>query len=1623
NTLTVTTSSALTNEGILGAEHDVSIQTGALSNTGTARLLSNQGAITLQSAGRLDNQGVIRVPNGKLSIKADKDVSNQAIIAARDGLLFTTQGTLTNSGVISSVQGSLQLGIMGDLTNQNGKILNQAGSITLTASHVDNQHGTLQSAGDVTALLQGYRSDDLSSFSSQKNVTLNSSGILSNNGMIRAGEALTIIGNGILQNTGIVQTISTQNDSVTPSVLHINVASFSNSGTVSSAGPMLVESGAGLSNSGLLLSSKAMSLHAAGQLDNRQGRVGVQQGTLGMVADGIANDNGEILTQADDVSLKAKTVSNKEGKIQAGHGALIEADQFNNQRGNFVNQQGTLTLSTPVVLNEGGQIESDGDLKTTLADYTSDATSRLVSQQAMTLSLPGAFDNEGILGANEGLTVQASSLHNGVRGVLTGGKGALSLTALQGDIRNEGTIEERDRNSSEHLSGADIMNNGTILSAGGMTLTSAQDVTNTATVYGAKGLAVQSGGTLNNQNGMLVGDGTGVQITSAQLLNNAGNVRANTGTLAVQANKIVNDNGQLSAAGDVVAQSGTLLNRHGVIQSGARFQVGMSDAYVDNQAGILQAGRDMSLTAARMDNGNGQILGLEGGITLNNAAHGATNLANASGAIKATGPVNLALTDVSSDTHSIVSSVDHLTLNVASPLEENGLLSGGKGLTLTTPGLMNTGMIVSLSGPLAVTLGGVGLTNQGTIAAQGEQAQLGVSATGALVNHHTLFSAGTMTLENQQAPSSGGAGLDNAGGKIGSSSTLTLQGAGLNNAGGMIFSDVGDLNAHVTGTMNNHGGVLQAGRGATLVASSFDNDASGVVNAGIGGLTLSAGDHGLRTLDNTGGTLQSNGGMYLATQTLNNTGGRILQQALDRDLVIDAGGPTALTTLMKGSDGSYGLLQTQGGLQLAVDTTQGMGTLIAPKDLTITTRTTDGDNFFQAGRNVTLNVLGDYMSGTNGGVFALGGNASVTAHSITNQGALFAQNGAVSLQSESDIHNTGIIRSEGAMQLHLPGTLLNDEGSIVSHNGSLTIAANNGGRSAAVTNRSGEIRADAAQGTLLVRADTITNALVGTLKSNADTSVDPKADKNAGEKTIQSWGRGTRTIEIPAVTGQLDDHGKQVTGYLIMHASTETPHHNRGQGRFYTQDVTYTADHAQPILVGAHDVMLDATGGITNYVGVVSAGHDLYLNGTSLDNKAYQNARHFYVICEDHAGCGWDSSHTSLPYIASASDPNWTSGGHKGYRPPEEPWGAIILLPGLSSMIVAGHNLVGTLSGKITNSTMIAQPRTRQETTPETRGQTSISQPFYGFDDTVGFNGSHQGYVTPTAAAQNKAVALPGFDGSIATVPTKAGFPQPWMTPSSTASGQGNALGQAAHAADGSALTSSYSGQGPLTTQGNATQLAGGIALHEGGASPALQPPSQGGLTPAQTSQTATSMTGQSTLTSTGTYAQANNGGTTLHLPPTSGDSYHNASSIQVPPALSPSAQQRQNVHPPEVSGQTDSRGTTINPPSSSAPSAIIPAQGGGITPITNQSGPSGRPTAGTTAIAAGHAGPMSSAQGQNSPPAISQGAASVEPLATGATLHVPSANLNVIVSSIPAGKSFFVPNPSPSTHYLLETR
>ncbi|WP_283190188.1 hemagglutinin repeat-containing protein [Pseudomonas sp. PMCC200344] len=936
--------------GPLYAGTALNVQTqGNLSNQQT---LAARDSIVLSAGGQLTNSGVIeagvnadgsRNANGDVSLSAQNlNNTGKSLVASRT-LTINTAQTLSNQG--GTLSGQSTHITAATLDNQNnGRVLSNS-TLSLNANQVLNSKGVINSTGKLTGNV-GRLSNSSGELSSLADVVLNVTSLDNVAGLVTAGRLLDITASGGINNVsgtlGAKQalTVRTQN------------LDNSQQGKLSSEGQLTTRVSGLLNNQskGLIQANGAMDVQAM-DLDNRSGKIS-SLNTLTLSSNNTDNRNGVI--RADQaVKLLITDLDNRDkGRLESKAALSLDGNKLDNRNGGLLTATGLLTLKAKDVANNGGRISGKGDIEANI-DTLSQQAGELVAEG--NLKLTGkTLDNrkEGLVASLKSLTVNVDQIDN--RG------GTLSS---QADL---------------HINGASLNNSdsGKVLSDTTLALKVDQIINQTAGLIFSKGANTLSGVGLDNSGGKIVSQNN-LALTFDDIKNNQQGLISSEGKLVLSGGSLDNRLGKLSSLEAMTLNlAAALQNQGGLIAS--QKGLTLTSASLDNSVkGIISAKAASTVTTGEFNNSKGGSLANDGTLDLT-----AKHLDNSAGQIGSQQRLNVSVTSLDQDGGELFSNSD-LTLDL-----NNGLLNNQRG-NIHTPGLLllknlkevnNSGG--EISGAKAYSLTAQSLNNDG----------------GKLLSNEKL----TLVIDRA---------LSNVKGLI-ASAGLDSRSASLNNASGEIRGR-GEVELMVTDAFDNQAGVVIADDGLTVKAASLDNRQEGLVGA-TKALKLTVDD-----IDNRNGELSSKADVTLIGQQLDNS---------DAGYIL-AGGNLALT-VDKVINRNKGLLSGDAGLTLTGQTLENSGRLTTLNNLTVNL-TSDLDN--NQGSLVSegkLAINAQSLS-NNGGTISSAKALTVDSKgAVSNQGGKVLTDTTLTLTSTSlDNQQKGAISSKGGMSI-TTGALNNSQASI-----------------------------------------------------------------------------------------------------------------------------------------------------------------------------------------------------------------------------------------------------------------------------------------------------------------------------------------------------------------------------------------------------------------------------------------------------------------------------------------------------------------------------------------------------------------------------------------------------------------
>ncbi|WP_419653866.1 hemagglutinin repeat-containing protein [Xylella fastidiosa] len=729
--------------------------------------------------------------------------------------------------------------------------------------------------------------------------------------------------------------------------------------------------------------------------------------------------------------------------------------------------------------------------------------------------------------------------------------------------------------------------------------------------------------------GMYAGKITLIGTEHGLGVRNAGQLSATSAPLTVTVDGLLENTGRLQSATDTQLTATQGVNNSGLISAAQTLTLHTPTA-IDNRSGTLNAAR-LDITGARLDNRGGHIqqTGLQP-LTLqtqhlDNQAQGRLGAleAPASGQASPADPAPVASVPPATDTPASTG-----TMPIPSHPQTAPVLAAGR-LTLEND-IDNRGGHITAGGAIDAILttldnrDGTAALNRLTLQGQRLDNQHGILtlATEATIHTHTLNNAagqlhvnGALDLTAQHLNNASGhllttgpqnatltiAGLlDNTSGTLASTGSLTLTAATLDTTDGTVQSGQGPLHMDAA-TLTAHRGTLTSQDTLTLTGTHTDLSHATTTAQHItlhtdtlttaGGHLTAYGAHTLQLhartrIDNTAGTIATNGTLDLHTAALDNTGGTLHSTAtgpnrldITHTFTNTAGhlllnGPTTLTTGTWTNTGGH--LQITGPATLHATTLDNRGgvlhTATGPLDLRVTGTLNNQDN----GLLTTTDAL------------------TLTAASLLNQHGTLDAAGPAHLTLTGLLDNTaGLLQTAHTLWLTSAG-LTNRSGTLTASQLTLDTQAhtldNTGGRLGTTT------------GSVSVHSGALDNT--GGLLQSADTlSID------SGTQTLTNRDGGTLLANgaLDLHTTTLDNRGGTIDSQTATHLHTTTldnttAGHISSSGTLQIDGTTLTNTGGR--LHSGGDTRLHLQDTLNNHDGRITAAGTLDITTTTLDNHS-----------------------------------------------------------------------------------------------------------------------------------------------------------------------------------------------------------------------------------------------------------------------------------------------------------------------------------------------------------------------------------------------------------------------------------
>lgn len=933
-------------------------------------------------------------------------------------------------------------------------------------------------------------------------LTLQANGRLVLSGHTNAAGNMSLSASGGIQNSGVTYgkqsvTITTGTDLTNSGALTAQQNLTANVGSLNSTGTL----GAGINVDSTVGTSGDLNVTSSGQLTATGTNSAAGNATF--TGSGInlsnsataANGNLALSATAGDVNLAGSTVSAKGAVNAQASGTVI------NDRGNLSSGAG-MTLGGGSLSNQGGRANSQGPLSVQMAGTVSNQNGMLSSQSTADVRGSAIQNNAGLIQSAGKQTIAGASIDNSAGRLISLNADGLSVTAT-GALTN--------------AAGANVSGDpGGVIGGKGDVTVQGNTVTNSGSMSADANLHV-IGQSVDNGNGALHAGQTTTVDAGNHLSNAGGRVEGQSAVL----NGATLDNSQGTVNAATVSLNGTTLLNHGgtVTQTGTGpMTVAITDTLDNSNNGLIQTrSTDLSLTSTTLINDNGGTITHVGPGTLT-VGNGSGTVSNKAGAIASNGRTVLQGKTIDNSA---------------------GSASGQTGLSVNAAdSITNLGGKLTSNANVDVTAGGA-LVNDG--------GELG-SKTAATTIHSASLSNLNGKIVSPTLTATVAGLLDNSQNGDFEANQLALTAANLKNQGGHISQwQSGPTTLAVSGTLDNsNGGVIQTNStDLTLAPAVLDNSKGTITHGGTGTLTLTPGN-GAGALQNTGGTIGTNGQAIVKAGSLDNGSGVIAAK-----LGLSA-------TIAGAMNNTQGLMRSNAALSIisngALSNHQGHIEAGTPGDTsTLSIQAASIDNTdgavhdFGTGK-MTVQGGSQIVNSHAGGVDGMGqmtgqGDVTIGAASISNtqggqlMGANLLIQGATLDNSGGQVGN--VANATGDVNVAMSGAVTNTNGSITSTR-DLSVAASTllgGGAYSAARDAAINLQGDfttTPQTQFNIGRD-LTFTLPGTFANSANLQSVHNLTVNAGN--IVNTGAMTAGSLLSTHSGDLTNYGAMVGGSVAIQAS------------------------------------------------------------------------------------------------------------------------------------------------------------------------------------------------------------------------------------------------------------------------------------------------------------------------------------------------------------------------------------------------------------------------------------------------------------------------------------------------------
>ncbi|KZQ36946.1 hypothetical protein A3N57_22770 [Enterobacter cloacae subsp. dissolvens] len=662
------------NGGMVGKE-GVSLSGNYIYN-GESRIIAENGPLTMQARGSIDNARSLLVSGGDASIKAGSTLTNNYATIYSVGDLLIDANSVSNYS-----NGALE-------DNNATGVIAADKKLTMNVKNSFTNYGWISSLGDAILNILNGSLTNRNTLSAEKSLTVSAQTGVENLKDIAAGEHLVVNSQRGVTNNSNSNMVG---DKVTISAVY----DINNRGNIVADSSLAMSAKGNIYNDLNMISYGDIAL-SANNIDNGSRKIKAVGDVTLTAAGNVSNSRGEISSETGDITINAGgTVDNYYGQLLSGSDIALKANRLNNDYGR-VAAYGNIDLALTGYFdsNRGSVLSQTGDI--TLAANTVDNNNGLIAGKNVTVESKGAvYNNTAMIVADKKLSVNAAGNvenRDGNNFVRNHGETFGVTGDVGGMIGREGVA----------VSGQNVYNNNSSIIAdnGALSVLSKGTLDNTRAmlVSGADAI-IKAAGTFYNNYATTYSAGN-LDITAGTLNNYSdGSMESNTATGVIASDKNLNltvDNnvtnyGWISGKGDLnfTILKGALTNRNAISSGNAlainalngveNFKdiVGVASAKIDTQRHVT-------------NNANGNILAqnivINAGADINNRGNIVSDYTLS---VKTAGNIYNYL-------NMLTYGVAGVTANNVTNSGQDAVFGGLYGMELITNKVTNTGTIVGM---------------------------------------------------------------------------------------------------------------------------------------------------------------------------------------------------------------------------------------------------------------------------------------------------------------------------------------------------------------------------------------------------------------------------------------------------------------------------------------------------------------------------------------------------------------------------------------------------------------------------------------------------------------------------------------------------------------------------------------------------------------------------------------------------------------------------------------------------------------------------------------------------------------------------------------------------------------